>query len=72
MAEMSQAVKLSQKGLAVCDFAFHDGPSIGLSAEDAYATAKRLIEQWDGSETLLQIYSRTERWPNTVADEAAC
>lgn len=63
---MSQAVKLSDKGLAVCDFAFRDGPAIGLSAEDAYATAQRLIEQWDGSETLLQIYNRTEQWPNEI------
>lgn len=64
---MSQAVKLSEKGLALCDFAFRDGPTIGLSANDAYATAKRLIGQWDGSETLLEIYNRTEQWPNEVS-----
>lgn len=64
---MSQAVKLNERGLAVCDFAFRDGPEIGLSAEEAYAVAKRLIEQWDGSETLLEIYNRTERWPEEVS-----
>lgn len=65
---MSQAVKLSEKGLAVCDFAFRDGLKLGLSETDAYATAKRLIEQWDGSETLLQIYNRTEQRPNEVLE----
>lgn len=66
MAEAPRAVCLSSKGLALCDFAFRDGPSIGLSEKDAYDTAKRLIEQWDGTETLLEIYNRTERWPDAL------
>lgn len=61
-----QAAKLTGKGLVLCDFAFRDGLVLGLSPEDAYETAKRLIEHWDGSETLLEIYNRTERWPNEV------
>lgn len=62
-----QAVRLTSKGLALCDFAFRDGPHIlGLSADDAMAEAKRLIEKWDGSETLLQMYQRTEQWPDEI------
>lgn len=68
---MSNAVKLSGKGLALCDFAFRDGPALGLSGEAAMETAKRLIDKWDGSETLLQIYNRTEQWPDTVEDVSA-
>lgn len=66
---MSQAVKLSEKGVAVGDFAFRDGPAIGLSADEAYKTAERLIEQWDGSETLLEIYNRTEQWPDELSED---
>lgn len=63
---MPRTVSLTPKGLAMCDFAFRDGIAIGLSKEEAYNTANRLIEQWDGSETLLQIYNRTERWPEEI------
>lgn len=63
-----QAARLTAKGLALCDFAFRDGPRLGLNSDEAYETATRLIEQWDGSETLEQIYRRTEQWPNEVED----
>lgn len=71
MRENTKAVRLSERGIAVGDFAFRDGPAIGLSPADAYKTAERLIEQWDGSETLLEIYNRTERWPDVVTQEGA-
>ena len=58
---------LSPKGLALGDFAFRDGPALGLSDMEAYRIAKQLIEQWDGSESLLQIYQRTEQWPEEIA-----
>ena len=59
-------LNLTPKGLALCDFAFRDGIAIGLSKEEAYNTASRLIEKWDGSETLLEMYRRTEMWPNDI------
>ena len=61
-----RTVSLTPKGLAMCDFAFRDGPALGLSEADAYQTAKRLIEKWDGSETLLETYRRTESWPEEI------
>lgn len=60
-------LNLTPRGLAVCDFAFRDGIALGLSKEEAYQTANRLIEKWDGSETLLEMYQRTEQWPEIVA-----
>ena len=65
-AQMLRAVALTGKGLALCDFAFRDGPQLGLSDSEAYAIATRLIDSWDGSETLLQMYKRTEHWPNEL------
>jgi len=49
-------VKLTPKGLAFCDFAFRDGVALGLSESEASDAARRLIEQWDGSRTLKQMY----------------
>lgn len=69
MNDSPKSVRLTPRGLAVCDFAFRDGPSLGLTADEAYATAERLIEKWDGTETLLQIYQRTEQWPDRVTNE---
>jgi hypothetical protein len=63
------AVQLTPRGKAICDFAFRDGRALGLTDADAYAIAKRLIAQWDGTETLLQIYQRTEIWEDTIASE---
>lgn len=62
--EIPKFVSLTASGLALCDFAFRDGPALGLDAMDAYETAKRLIKQWDGTETLAQIYQRTILWPD--------
>lgn len=67
MNTLPQSVKLTGKGLAFCDFAFRDGPALGLTEQESVAIAKRLIEQWDGSEILLQIYNRIERWDNEIA-----
>lgn len=63
------SVALTGKGLAFCDFAFRDGLALGLSARESYDTAGRLVEQWDGSETLLQMYQRLELWPETFPTE---
>lgn len=59
-------VKLTPKGLAFCDFAFRDGPAAGLSAEDAYQTGQRLIKEWDGSESLIQMFNRESEWPEEI------
>jgi hypothetical protein len=61
-----RAVFITPRGIALGDFAFRDGLALGLSEEEAYSIAKRLIEQWDGSESLLQMYQRTEVWPAEV------
>lgn len=67
----SKAVRLSDRGIALGDFAFRDGQAIGLSPSEAWSIGKRLIEQWDGSESLLEIYNRTERWPDLVGHGGA-
>lgn len=64
------STRLTPKGLAFSKFAFLAGPAVcGLSEKEAYETAKRLIERWDGSESLLQIYNRTEHWPNEISGD---
>lgn len=68
MNETPRAVGLTERGLAVCHFAFRDGPSLGLGEVESYSLAQELINEWDGSETLLQIYNRTRIWPAEVAE----
>ena len=61
-----EGVRLTQRGLALCHFLFRDAPTAGLSEKDANEIGMRLIDQWDGTETLLQMYQRMEQWPDEV------
>lgn len=74
--ETYESVKLTPKGLALCDFVFRDGPTVlGLSDESARVIGELLIKHWDGSETLLEMFRRIKRregkeeWPEVIADE---
>lgn len=62
-----EGVKLTPMGLAISDFAFRDGLKFGLDDKQAFEVAMDLIGQWDGSETLEQIYKRTRQWPDTIS-----
>jgi hypothetical protein len=63
--------RLTPRGLALCDFAFKDGLAAGLSKDAAYETAQELIKEWDGSETLLQMYQRTiQRHVRKIVNDA--
>ena len=68
MSDTPIAVQLTPKGRAFCDFAFSDGPALGLDDSESIKIAERLIDQWDGSESLASMYRRTELWPEEITD----
>lgn len=66
MSEEIREARLTPKGLALCHFLFRDGPSLGLTEKQSSEIGLRLIEQWDGTESLVEIYKRTESWPSEI------
>lgn len=65
MNEDIRALSLTPKGKAACDFIFRDKPP-ELMADKATEIALELSEQWDGSETFLQMYQRLKAWLQEV------
>lgn len=66
MGDELKGVHLTDRGLALCDFLFRDSAGLGLSEKESTEIGMRLIEQWDGSESLAEIYKRTESWPSEI------
>lgn len=67
------SIASTPKGRALLNFIFIDGPALGISDEWALVIGKLLIKQWDGSETLAEMFKRIrgdeeEEWPEVVGD----
>lgn len=67
MSNPLEGVRLTPRGLAISEFAFCDGLKLGLDEKRAFEVAMELIKQWDGTETLEEIYKRTRQWPDTIS-----
>lgn len=67
MSDELKGVRLTERGLALCHFLFRDAPTLGLAEKQATEIGMRLIDQWNGSESLAEIYKRTELWPSEIS-----
>lgn len=69
VAHVYEDMDLSPRGRALCDFIFRDGPALGIPDEACLVIGRLLMKQWDGSESLVEIFHRLRRQAHKVASD---